>query len=239
MVADTTKSGERFECPPEHNHGSTTGCYTDHKCRCEKCRSGWRAYIKKWRREAKDRKLNRVDPAAARQRVKELREQGWTIKLIVEKTGLKKSTVATISDGSAKRITEDTERAIFEVPYAPQDSKRYSVPAYRVRRRIEALIAQGYSVEKIGRMAGIEAKQMSRLLHDSRKNCRRSTFNAIDTVFQAFHERHAEPRPPRMGSDMERIRKALTYAKKRGYVTSFYWTDIDNPQCRPCKRVGG
>lgn len=29
-------------CPESHKHGASTGCYTNHKCRCDACRAAMR-----------------------------------------------------------------------------------------------------------------------------------------------------------------------------------------------------
>ena len=44
--------------PPSRQPGpgpwcGTTGGYTNHKCRCNRCRAAWNAYMRSWRRKAK------------------------------------------------------------------------------------------------------------------------------------------------------------------------------------------
>lgn len=104
------------------------------------------------------------------------------------------------------------------------NGRTYTVPSIGARRRIQALLAVGWSRPQVAREAGWESSGALRYVMRS------------DTMTRATHDRIAETyerlcmkTPP---NEMV-ARRVKTWARKGGYAPPLAWDNIDDPNERP------
>lgn len=168
---------DRKVCPPDHKHAETTTCYIQHQCRCDECSEMNRA-----RQNRRDRLIaygrydsGLVDAAPARSHVLRLSEQGLGYKRVAQLAGLHTTTLRILVSGRedgprkgelAKRIKRGTAEKILAVE-ATVDvlGARAAVPAAPYVRRLQALVALGWSQSELARRIGSNPSNF-RYLHD-------------------------------------------------------------------------
>lgn len=97
------------------------------------------------------------------------------------------------------------------------------VDALGARRRIQALMAMGWSQAQIGEHAGLKADRVSHIQH-APQLLRRT----VDKIVKAYEELSGRV-PPRTRAGTY----ARTYALNRGWVPPLAWDDIDDPDAVP------
>ena len=109
----------------------------------------------------------------------------------------------------------------------------YSVPAWRVRRRLEALQALGWSMPVIAEMIGTNFRN---LYHVARQeDVTRARFEQVAAVYDRL-----SMRLPPAETHLQRISVAKTkgHAARNGFAPPLAWDDIDDPDERPKVGVG-
>ena len=107
----------------------------------------------------------------------------------------------------------------------------WKVPVYRAQRRIQALLALGWSAREIAEAGGLpDGRDVTRILNgrtraDEPKWVERKTFTAI---CRAYDRLAMTIPPPKHARDRDR-RRALA----KGFAPPLAWDDIDNPYDHP------
>lgn len=241
-IDDPQQEGRmRCECKTvEHQHGTRDAYLTD-KCRCTPCKEAHRAITNHNRRlVAYGRSTNHmVDAKPVRKHVKDLMQRGWGIDLIVSNTGAGRNTVSRLLYGEPAKnlplpsvIKADLNDKILA--YAPtgrrirhEGTALESVDATGTKRRIQALIACGYSMTFIANEFGTHKQVISGMLKNER------VLLAKSEEFKRLYDRLWNVEPPRT---TPAEKKAYTTAKKMAAENSWFppmaWDDdyIDNPK---------
>lgn len=225
----------RTVCPDDHGHGDTTVCYVQHQCRCDPCTDNRVA------REAQRRKLKAygrydtglVDVTEVREHVLMLGEFGIGYKRVAELAGFKSSTpVRTILWGRQdpgrvgemqKRIKRETAEKILAVkPVIENLAPKQPVPALGTHRRVQALVARGWSVSRIGERLGWTPANFWSLMQKGTVGA------ATHIAVAALYEQLWDQEPPR-GEWHEKAAytRAVNYATRRGWLPPLAWDDID------------
>lgn len=104
-----------------------------------------------------------------------------------------------------------------------------SVPNLGTKRRIQALVALGWSMAAISRHAGYDRSHVGLML-SRRGNIRTETARRI----AATYERLSMTLPPQE-TRVEKVdaARARRIAKERGWLPPMAWVDIDDPNERP------
>lgn len=230
-------------CPPEHRHGETTTCYILHKCRCAECRRGIS------QRESRRKKLKAygrwVDPYVPAQPVREhvqhLRAFGFGWKRIAELSGVGNTAIASLVYGRkgasgdprrgevVKRIArEKAERILAVKPDIDALAAGAVIPARGTHRRVQALVAIGWSQSKLAARLGMKVANFGSMLH--RQMVTVATHRAVAALFDELWDKTPprETRPERAA-----YTRALRYAKARGWLPPLAWDDIDNDPVPP------
>lgn len=224
-------------CPPEHKHGQVSTCYIQHKCRCDECREAGNA---RERRRAKARAYGRdytglVDSSEAREHVLWLMSQGMGWKRLAEVSGVGKTAVASLIYGRkgansdprkgelVKRIPRTKADALLAVqPTLENLSDGALIDSRGTRRRIQALVAMGWSLSKIAVLAGIEPTNMSIVLNGTQCTAKRAR------IIAAIYEELWDQMPPRdEWHDKAAYSRARGMAKQKGWLPPLAWDDID------------
>lgn len=209
----------RHRCT-KHQPGNAT-CYQACSCRCDDCRRGQSRYRS---RLAHLGKLT-VDASMARAHLARMLACGMAITEVARLTGCSASDLRKIVDGRRTRLRASTAVKILAGrPRSPEVGYR---PICGVQRRIQALMALGWTCEQIGAAAGHSRGWASELLRQE-GSVTVATLRAVSAVYDLLWDQA----PP----DSIGARRARAKAARSGWPPPLAWDDdkIDNPARRPC-----
>lgn len=247
-------------CPPDHKHDANTVCYIQHKCRCTPCRKDHAA---RETRRAKLKAYGRfdrgvVDAQPVREHMMMLAAHGIGYKRAAELAGIGVTAARTLLWGRQdpgprngelqKHVKRQTAEAILRVtPTLDNLAGGVTVPARATVRRLQALVALGYSMSFLGEQLGMGGGNLGSLFarYDrarSKKTVTVTARRARDT--RELYERLASttPRATSRGvaAAIERTRR---YAAERGWPLPMDWAaadddfDRDRPPARSASRT--
>lgn len=237
VAARKSASGVKRDCTCPltlHEHG-TRNAYVVDKCRCRPCRDAASAYE---RRRAKDRAYGReayVDAAPVRAHIEALQAQGMGWKRVAAAAGLDTSVVWKLIYGDparalapTKRVMPKTRDAILAVTL--DLAAGATIDGTGTRRRLQALVAIGWSMSELARRMGMLPSNFGTAIHGRREVTVATATKARDLYEQLWDT----PAPPsgRHGSVPIRARN---YARRAGWHVPMAWDDetIDDPTATP------
>lgn len=217
-----------------HLHGTRT-CYVVDRCRCAPCTEANRADTAQRRRaQLYGRYDALVDAKAVRRHLIALRASGMGTRTIVQASGVGRTTVQTIlySSGTPgtdsyrpprKRVTKQVAAAILAVK--PQLAPGALVDGIGTRRRLQALVAVGWSQTQLAKRLGWTPSNFGVLIHGS-GGVLESTRQLVADLYEQLWDQ-----PPAARS----ISYARRVAVEHGWATPMAWDDdaIDDPRARP------
>lgn len=242
----------------EHKHGATGTCYVIGKCRCDDCRAGNSA---RERRRTRLKAYGRydkglVDAGPVREHVLMLRAAGMGYKTIAHRAGVSVTGVRTLIYGredyqagvkgprhgeQPKQIArEKAERLLAVQPSLDTLPSVAHVPAWPYMRRVQALVAMGWSISVVCRHLGVTSSNFRAFREYGkggsrahRVKIRVSTARAIIRVYDDLSNRF----PPE-STHRERISaaRARRYAQERGWPVPMDWEAVDNDFTRSVRR---
>jgi hypothetical protein len=133
-----------------------------------------------------------------------------------------------------RRVRTDTARRILAISADP----RFWEPGRQVdstgtRRRLQALVAIGYSLRALAKHLGVRTTDVGRLLIQQRVLAR--TAWAVDDL---YHELWDVIPPVTTDAERRAVREARALAQERRWLPPLAWDDIDNdPAPAPLARV--
>lgn len=219
-------------CPPDHKHGETTTCYGEHKCECEPCRESKRKATERYRKlRAYGRPTtDMIGAQPVREHLNRLRENGFGQDRIAELSGVQRSVIRHVLWGTnsapAKRIRRANAEALLAVQ--PDPDVRFLRDPKGVRRRIQALAHQGWSLAKQAHYLGVTTGCVHGYLEVDHVS--ENTLGRVSAMFNELWDK----RPP-LESKGDRISYAQTvaHARRNGWVGPLGWDDIDNDEVPP------
>jgi hypothetical protein len=208
-------------------------------CRCAVCRAANREDQRRITRlRAYGQWQPFTDAAPAREHVRALAQLGIGWRRAAELAGIPASTMRALIWGASNRepcarIRPQTAAAILAVRAHPGNvAAGTPVDAMGTRRRLEALVAIGWSRTKLGQRLGIEPSGMSELFR--RDRVRASRAQAVADLYDQLWDR----RPPEDGW-REKISAARSrnYARQHGWAPPLAWDEdqLDLPDGKPAK----
>lgn len=213
-------------------HG-TRAKYAVERCRCTPCRAASRAY-ENWRhRQIAYGRSAYVDADPVRAHVRNLSEQGLGWKRAAQLAGLTTSTVWKLLYGDpgrgmapSKRVRRRTAAALLAVT-ADLDNLGATVPVPAVgpRRRLQALVAIGWSQTYLANRMGVGVGSLNLTLHGPSSHVRAATARAARDLYdELWNTRPAQPNP-----------RTLAAAQRHGWAPPLAWDDdtIDDPATAP------
>ena len=223
----------------DHQHG-TYACYVQDYCRCTPCSKANSDYeLERVRQQAYGRWNGLVDAEPARRHVRELMEQGMGLKRIVAVSELSQGQLWKLlygkkrPDGSrsaSKRITPRVEAKILAVEVDLADGAR--VDSTGAVRRIQALVALGWSQSKICIRLGVSRSNFTPIAQGARP----TMLVAHDKAIRALYAEWSMRLPPQtQWRDKIAANRARNYAKAAGWLPPLAWDDdlIDDPNATP------
>lgn len=202
-------------------------------CRCRRCRQ---AHVDDEARRLRQIAYGRWQPFAdaelARAHVRMLGSYGIGWKRTAELAGLSAGTVNHLmhSDPPSKRVQRKTLEAILSVePRLENAAPKARVDATGTRRRIQALAAAGWPLNRIARELGWRRSKVSLVLG----TFERVTVPTALAVRALYEQLWDKPCPAANGNEAAGIRKAKAHARRMGWAPPAAWDDIDDPRDRP------
>lgn len=228
-------------CPPEHKHGETGTCYVHHQCRCEGCSAARGA------RDTTRRKLQAygrydnglVDAEPVRAHILALAEFGIGYKRIAAVSGVGVTAVRNLVWGRQdpgprkgelqKRVKRETAEAILAVKADVSNlADGGNMSARGTHRRLQALIARGWSMSKLSERLGIHGRNFSTLMQRDQVFAR--THRQVAALFDELWDQL----PPReKWHDKIAYSRSIGYAKARRWLPPLAWDDIDTDEEPP------
>lgn len=222
----------------DHQHG-TYACYTLDKCRCIPCAEAASAYEQdRTRQQAYGRWNGYVDAEPARKHVRALMDAGMGLKRIVAVGGASQGTLWKLMygkrrrDGSqipSRRIKPEVAERLLAVTVDLAEGA--VVAPIGTTRRVQALVAVGWSMAKIAERIGVSRGNFTPIAH-GRRNITRRHQKAIVALYEELWDQE----PPR-DNHRDRIAcaRALNYAASHGWAPPLAWDDdsIDDPTATP------
>ena len=198
-------------------------CYCHCGCRCQGCSSdrARRQKVRRWRGPT------RVPADRTREHLDRLHQHlSWTE--LAALTNSERGTLRAIHQGRTSTVYRTTEAAILAVK--PREARSGYVDRTGTWRRLQALMALGWSLAAISRESGHSDKWAGMLL-----NSERISFRSRDTI-RATYDRLWNQRPPQetIGERVS-VGQTLAIATKYGFAPPLAWDDdeIDDPAATP------
>jgi hypothetical protein len=202
-----------------HQHG-THACYVLDRCKCLPCAKANSDYeAARARRNAYGRS-NLVSAAPARAHVLHLMDQGMGLKRIIAVGGLSSGQLWKLlygkrkADGSrtpSKRIRRDTEQRILAIQLDLADGAR--VDGTDAVRRLQSLVALGWSMAKLADRLGILGSNFTPIIHG-----RRQLTVATATAANALFDELSMTLPPN-----QTHRDKIAFSRARNYAAAAGW----------------
>jgi transcriptional regulator with XRE-family HTH domain len=206
-------------------------------CRCIRCRAANRE-------DANERErliaYGRWQPYIAAEPVREhlraLAAAGIGWKRAAELSGVSTGAVSKILYGGpggrppTRRVRPETAAAVLAVRSAPEAlAGGAETDGTGTRRRVQALVARGWSQARIAGMLGVGAANLGDLLY-RRKAVTAAKARAVRSLYARLWDQ-----PPPESSHREKIAasRARRYAAERRWPPPMAWDDIDDPRARP------
>jgi transcriptional regulator with XRE-family HTH domain len=221
----------------------TRSRYNRKNCHCGDCREAQRVYhADRSRKVAYGRWNPYVDAEPARQHVKELVAAGLGRRRIAELAGLDPSVIRRLEYGDPSRgkpptgqIRPLTAERLLKVTASPESLAGAAiVDATGSHRRIQALVAVGWSQRRLSERLGVSAANMASFMRRPRILASRA--RAIRDLYDELWNTE-----PQCRSTQERlaVTRAREFAAARGWAKPMQWDDdeIDNPAAQPSGAV--
>ncbi|WP_431796496.1 helix-turn-helix domain-containing protein [Microbacterium enclense] len=222
-------------CPADHKHANSSTCYIQHQCRCTPCGDAHAARERNRQRQKAYGRFDTglVDAEPVRQHVLALAEYGIGYKRVAELAGVGVTGVRSLIWGRQdpgprygeipKRVGREKAEKILAVQPAIENlGARQPVPAVGTHRRVQALVARGWSISHVGRVLGWEPGNFRAMLN--REHVGAATHRDV----AAIYERMWNVEPPR-ATHREKLvySRSVSFAKRRGWLPPLAWDDID------------
>lgn len=220
--------------PPHHN---TITCYTDYRCRLPECVERYREWDRaRYRAKANGEPGKFIDAAPVRQHLHELYAADVTIHAIARTTGLTYLAIRSFTHHEygnrrprRRRCTPETAAKILAV--TPANLAPGRINATGTVRRLQALVAMGWPMERVALQAGLSADNIVQLTR--RKQVLGGTARRIAEAYELMRHR----KPAKHGVDKRNISRARRRAAANRWPDPTYWATrmdvIDDPHFQP------
>lgn len=226
------------QCPPDHAHDHD-GCYLEHGCRCSRCRrerKNWRQrHASRMKAYGRDHRISapKIDNVPAREHVQGLMREGFALERIARAAGVNRGIVADLvygrrgkQKGACRFIRADYADRLLAI--TPEHITAGLTPSTGTTRRLQALVAIGYSETALAERLGMNVGNLSPLVIGKRDVVLSDTAARVAALYNELSL------TPLIG---KRADQARALARRRGWVPPLAWDDIDN-DTRPSQAEG-
>lgn len=140
-------------------------------------------------------------------------DAGYSYSMLEALSGIERSTLSRSFTKSRKRVLEQNLEKLRRLPVVPlyllwrEDiGVDYAVPTYLATRRVQALMAMGWTASRIAEEAGLQRRTIQRLAHHEKEvgSVLRSTLVGVDQAYNALWDQ--EPPMPYRHCELTRYR---------------------------------
>lgn len=219
-------------------HGPDENDQPGKGCRCDECRSAnTTAERTKYRLKAYGRWCPFVDAGPVREHLSLLAGRDIKAKRVAQLSGVAHPTIVRIADGITKKVRKQTADAILAVEPSPDLlTPRSHVDGTGTRRRLQALIAVGWSRSKLAKQVGIHRTNLCGIV--TADSVRADTARKV----KAAYSRLWDQQPP-MGTTADRraADAARREAAAKGWPPPAAWDDdwLELPAAELAAELGG
>ena len=204
------------------------GQITCHCMTCPKCRARERSR-ERHRLRAYGRWQPWADPEPARRHVRALMHEGMSIVRIANASSVHTSRISRLLYGRYGAPLTKIQRDFSDTILAVESESRL-VPAWRVRRRLGALVALGYSQNRLAALLDCSQNRVWELLHRKQDDVTRETYAKVDALYRRLC---MTPAPRVTPGDRMAASKAHRAAERNGWLPPLAWENIDDPDENP------
>jgi lambda repressor-like predicted transcriptional regulator len=162
--------------------------------------------------------------AEAREHVAQLLNRGVTIPAIVATAGVSERTLYSVLHLTNRTIKNGTAEALRSIPTNTASSSGL-VPALDTKRRLQALIAYGYTLTDIAQRSGLALSGLVNIAYGKQVNVEAGTRNRVADIYEKLS---TTPGP-------------CDAARKQGrdnrWRVPAAWDDIDDPREEPAPHI--
>ena len=221
--------------------------YIQGGCRCDACREASTRYERDRRRRIAEERWNPersryVDGDIVRAHLADLARQGMGMKRAAATAGVAHGTASAILYGKhaddpshpdyripRRRVRRDIAEALLAVTYEPAGWT--IVDGTGTARRLQALMAIGWSGTRLAERLGVLRTNFTEILHG-----RRGVHHATAHAVRALYDELWDVAPPAATTfEQGAVTRTLRFAQQHGWVPPMAWDDetIDDPAARP------
>lgn len=242
VVARRTREGEKRDCVckvANHEHGTRTAYVVD-RCRCRSCTDASTAHRAELNKQKAFGRYDtgRVDAIPARAHTRYLMAEGISIRQIARIAGVSMSTIRCLLYGRHERghdpyprINRDIAEKILAIkPVLANMASGHCTDATGTQRRLQALVAIGWSQSRLARKLGIQPSNFITFMNADQCTAKRAL--QVKELYDRLWNQ------PQTGTDWHSkaaATRAKHYADARGWVPPLAWDDdcIDDPTAVP------
>lgn len=227
------------DCPQaRHVHGLRV-TYVRHRCRCDECREANRVHQHQLSRAHLYGRFDKYVPGdQVRAHVAKLRAGGMGRRRIAQVSGVAEATLTSLLYGRplptgrrppTARVSKEIAAKLLAVE-TPTLAPTAVIPAAGTHRRLQALVARGWSLNRLAKRLGWTRANLGQLLD------RDGVIVRTRDDVAALYEELWNLEPPAPSSYLRRgVTRAKHMAQVRGWLPPMAWDDdtIDDPTARP------
>lgn len=227
------------DCPQtRHVHGLRV-TYVRHRCRCDDCREANRLHQHQLSRAHLYGRFDKYVPGdQVRAHVATLRAAGMGRRQIAQVAGVAESTLTSLLYGRVTptgrrpptaRVRKEIAAAIMSVE-TPTLAPTAVIAAAGTHRRLQALVARGWSLNRLAKRLGWTRANLGQLLDRDAVIAR--TRAAVAALYEELWDLEPDAPTPALRRGVTRAKRM---AQDRGWLPPMAWDDdtIDDPTARP------
>lgn len=181
-------------------------------------------YAARWRYDRLHGRLRQIDGREVRQHIDMLMAQGASYAIIGAAAGESRQTVRQMRENTHQKVTASIAEKILRlderIVFAGGRGS-LKVPKYAAVRRIQALLAMGYTHAYLTERLGLSTNH---LISAAQAHATKMLLANHRRIAALYDELHMTPGPSAIGAQR---------ARKRGYAPPLAWNDIDDPHETP------
>lgn len=223
----------------EAPHHNTLTCFTDYGCRRPACVERKLQWERNNRRRLREGRPALIDATPVRRHLEGLLAAGVSAYAVARAAGLDECTVRGFLPTRPgrrprkHRITPAVSRRILAI--TPEQARSGYIDGTGTRRRIQALIAIGWPVRRVGEQLGLNATYAGELIHRTEQG--KPIYHATATKVAEAYETARYRTPEDYGVSTATANRKRSQAKANRWPTPRYWDErpdaIDDPHFEP------
>lgn len=219
--------------PRAHHEHGTRNAYTLDGCRCVPCATARSAYNDDLEHRRAYGHTGWVPAAPIREHLAVLRAAGVGIRVVQARTGVARTTLTRLADGTTQRVRDDIARRILALPATTATAARGAlVDATGTRRRLQALATLGWTIDRLAAHAGLDRQPLDSALNGARRGVLARTAHAVADLYDQLWDT-----PPPAGTPYQdaAATRARARARAAGWLPPLTWDEdtIDDPAATP------